>query len=239
THLQLHKLFLCRDPQSMFRNMFDDAGRKNADVNGIETSESGEGDLEHIPMDDSAEEFRAMCWALYALPTETQVQNLPGANIQRLVHVANMSHKYTLASFEDWALNIIWIHCQPGMDYLNTCSVGMLRRIFEAATKGGRTDLRDLVEQRWLPRLKTGELELRDALDFGEMHGRREFSRDGLFSTGVGYAPVLSVDQGVSRDGLFEDWPHARAAVSSAHGLLLHLNVLDGVEPFRTSAGRL
>jgi hypothetical protein len=71
-------------------------------------------------------------------PTETQLQSKPGADIARLVAVAKMSHKYSLTSFETWALDIIWTHCQPGpgMDYLKGCSQDMLYRIFEVAEAG-------------------------------------------------------------------------------------------------------
>lgn len=53
---QLHKVILCRDPESMFRDMFSmpqDPQAKN---------------LDPIPLlDDSAEQIRALCWAVYAL----------------------------------------------------------------------------------------------------------------------------------------------------------------------------
>ncbi|KAJ7274066.1 hypothetical protein C8J57DRAFT_251018 [Mycena rebaudengoi] len=159
---KLHKLILYRDPGSMFRDMF------NIPQGNIR-------DAEPIPLQDTAEEFRALCWVIYALPDETQSQNAREVDIPRLVSVAKMSHKYTLPSFESWALDIIWIHCQPGMDYLDSCSQDMLEVIFEAAFAGGHSDLRRLVERKWLSRLKSGELKLRHALDFGEQHERRWF----------------------------------------------------------------
>jgi hypothetical protein len=109
-------------------------------------------------------------------PTEIQLQNDPGANIERLLAVANMSHKYSVASFETWALSIIWIHCQSARDYLNDCGQNMLDGIYGAAAAGGRRDLCSLVEQKWLPRLKQGgDLQLRHALDFGDAHDMRTF----------------------------------------------------------------
>jgi len=163
---KLHKWALCRDPDSMFRDMFS-----------IPQGPEAKGDLDPILLsDDTAEEFRSLCWAVYALPTEIQMQTEHGmADLTRLVAVAKMSHKYGLPSFETWALQIIWIHCQPGMDYLDDCPQDMLCRIFEAAEKGGRQDLCSFVEERWLRRLKSGHAGLREALDFGAMHNRRDF----------------------------------------------------------------
>lgn len=54
---QLHKWALCRDPDSMFRDMFS-----------IPQGPEAKGDLDPILLsDDTAEEFRSLCWAVYAL----------------------------------------------------------------------------------------------------------------------------------------------------------------------------
>ncbi|KAJ7133539.1 hypothetical protein C8R44DRAFT_849591 [Mycena epipterygia] len=184
---KLHKLFLSRDPESMFRGMFSIPQGPEADV------------LEPIRLDeDSADDFRALCWAVYALPTEIQLQNNRGADIARLVSVANMSHKYSLPAFESWALDIIWIHCQQGMDYLDGCPQESLYRIFEAAQTGGRQDLCYLVEERWLPRLKTGELQLRHALDFGEKHDRQAFLGDAYYQQALdlkSFVPIVGTSE--------------------------------------------
>ncbi|KAJ7133538.1 hypothetical protein C8R44DRAFT_730672 [Mycena epipterygia] len=178
---KLHKWALCRDPDSMFRDMFNIPQGPQSVLDGIPECS------------DSADDFRALCWAVYALPAEILLQNEREADITRLAAVANMCHKYILPSFESWALDIVWSHCQPridylddrpchpGIDYLSDCPPDMLCRIFEAAQAGGRPDLCTLVEERWLPRLKTGELQLRQALDFGEKHGRRKFLGDAYY----------------------------------------------------------
>ncbi|KAF8215057.1 hypothetical protein K438DRAFT_1955053 [Mycena galopus ATCC 62051] len=171
---KLHKIILSRDPESVFRSMF-------SLPQGIVGSATQGNELEPIPCGDTADEFRALCWALYALPTEIQAQNDPKADIDRLVVVANMGHKYSSSSFEAWALSIVWIHCQSERDYLNGCPQNMLDGVYEAAAAGGRDDLCRLVEQKWLPRLKRGELRLRHALDFGETHDMRTFLVDAYY----------------------------------------------------------
>ncbi|KAJ7903880.1 hypothetical protein B0H13DRAFT_1882079 [Mycena leptocephala] len=147
---KVHRWALSRDPESMFRNMFAVPQVPHADSEPIQTS------------GDSPHDFRALLWALYVLPDEIQLQNKHGADIASLVIVANMAHKYSLVTFEAWALGIIWLHCEPGRDYLDGCPQEMLDRVFEAAESGGRQDLCGLVEER-------------HALDFGQKHGRREF----------------------------------------------------------------
>jgi hypothetical protein len=124
-----------------------------------------------------------------------------------------MSHKYTLTSFEKWALDIIWIHCQPGMDYLDDCPQDMLSRIFEVAKAGDRQDLCNLVEKRWLLRLKTGELQLRQALDFGEKHNMRAFLGDAYYQQVQGmksFVPLLDASQATdfSRSNLTHEQLH-------------------------------
>jgi hypothetical protein len=54
----VHKWVLCRDPDSMFRDLFSIPQGPQAKDHESET----------IPLfDDSAKEFCALCWAVYAL----------------------------------------------------------------------------------------------------------------------------------------------------------------------------
>ncbi|KAJ7160124.1 hypothetical protein C8R46DRAFT_363381, partial [Mycena filopes] len=162
---KLHKLILSRDSESMFPSMFS-LPQSAADLNAMDP----------ITVEDSAKDFRALCWALYALPPEIQAQNEAGADIGRLVAVANLSNKYVLPSFESWALNMVLIHSRPaGRDYLQECPQNMLDAIYDAAVGGARRDLSGLVEEKWLARLKCGKLELKYALDFGETRGMMKF----------------------------------------------------------------
>ncbi|KAJ7160181.1 hypothetical protein C8R46DRAFT_1223674 [Mycena filopes] len=102
TLFKLHKWSLCKDPESMFSGMFS--------LPQVGLAQQ----MEPIPLcGDTARDFRALCWALYALPCEFQDQNGCCTDISRLVAVANMSHKYTLPTFERFALNMIWNHISP------------------------------------------------------------------------------------------------------------------------------
>ncbi|KAJ7740237.1 hypothetical protein DFH07DRAFT_926664 [Mycena maculata] len=162
---KLHRLFLCRDPESMFRGMF------SIPQNGMAQAP----DLEPIPLpDDTADEFRAFCWAIYALPGEIYLQSTHKGDIARLVNVAKMGHKYTLPMFESWALEML---VTQGPIYLRTCAPNMLSRIMSLAALCENGQLFALVETFWLSRVRGG-LPCTEALSAGEMHGRRRFLAD-------------------------------------------------------------
>ncbi|THH30049.1 hypothetical protein EUX98_g4138 [Antrodiella citrinella] len=69
-----------------------------------------EGEIDDNPIrlqGDTAEEFRALLWALYALPHEFMLATGPDANCVQLVHLARISHKYQFRSIETWALGVL------------------------------------------------------------------------------------------------------------------------------------
>ncbi|KAJ6585497.1 hypothetical protein B0H19DRAFT_422176 [Mycena capillaripes] len=165
---KLHKLFLSRDPESMFRGMFSMPQGKLMDLDLITLS------------GDSADEFRALCWAVYALPDEILVQSTPKADIPKLLKVAKMCDKYTLPIFETWALNMILNQCElmEGPSFLNVCTEDLLLDLMTLGLLSNHGRLLDLVESTWLSRLRTGELPYASALAAGERHGRTRFLAD-------------------------------------------------------------
>ncbi|KDR83100.1 hypothetical protein GALMADRAFT_56967 [Galerina marginata CBS 339.88] len=57
---------------------------------------------------DTPDEFRHFLWALYASPPVAS----PATNLERLIHIIRISHKYAFCSLETWALDTI-------QDYIN------------------------------------------------------------------------------------------------------------------------
>ncbi|KAJ7740242.1 hypothetical protein DFH07DRAFT_69558 [Mycena maculata] len=163
---KLHRWILCRDPDSMFRDMF--SVPQGPQVMG----------LDPISISDTRAEFRALCWVLYALPNEIHLQTTREADVQRLVHVAKMSHKYNLPLFETWALKMILLQCEPPLDHLATCTQDVLGQMMALATLCDHPVLLCLVESAWISRLSTGELRCSDALVAGEKHATRKFQGD-------------------------------------------------------------
>ncbi|KAJ6583916.1 hypothetical protein DFH09DRAFT_263851 [Mycena vulgaris] len=163
---KLHKSILSRDPESMFRGMFSIPQGRDA----IQSADP-------ILTGDSAEEFRALCWVVYALPNEILLQNTPNADIPRLVGAAKMCHKYNLSAFESWALDMIRTQCASNMDYLSKCSTEMLSHLMALALRSGDITLLAIVEGNWMARIEDG-LPCNSALAAGEEHGRRRFLAD-------------------------------------------------------------
>ncbi|KAF7314799.1 hypothetical protein MKEN_00954300 [Mycena kentingensis (nom. inval.)] len=164
---KLHKLLLCRDPKSMFRNLFNDA----------------KGDAsEMIPLSDSAEDIRALCWLLYMLPGD--VYNLaksPGkVDVLRHLRILDMTHKYILPHYESLAWTMLNATPNALSDFLVKCSEDQLEYALALGCRHTSPDatlreLLGLVEQQWITRIinASPETSLRRALDIGERYGRR------------------------------------------------------------------
>ncbi|KAJ7160182.1 hypothetical protein C8R46DRAFT_1107273 [Mycena filopes] len=196
TLFKVHKWALCRDPDSMFRGMFSiPQGPQGASMG-----------LNPIPMpNDSANEFRALCWAVYALPDELHRQTTSATDVRRLINLVKMSHKYTLPAFESWALEVIRVQCKPPLNHLATCAQEVFFELIAVGSLCGYTELMDVAEAAWIPRLYLGHplghpgpqagpqvvavqpsqtysppvlLRPRDALTAGQRYSRRKFQAD-------------------------------------------------------------
>ncbi|KAJ7490542.1 hypothetical protein FB451DRAFT_621530 [Mycena latifolia] len=163
---KLHKSFLSRGPESMFRDMF-------SIPQGSSTTQSVE--LAPIRLTgDSKEEFRALCWVIYALPNEIYLQSTSKADVERLAKAVKMFHKYSLPAFETWGLEMIRKQCGPELDYLINCSPPMLYTLMALALQSSDSQLLSIVEEKWMARIRLG-LPCNTALTAGERHGRRQF----------------------------------------------------------------
>ncbi|KAJ7740226.1 hypothetical protein DFH07DRAFT_965414 [Mycena maculata] len=159
---KLHKWALRRDPNSAFHDMIS-----------IPQAKASESDL--IPADDNKDEFRALCWVLYATPDETHLQTTREGDVQKLLNVAKMCHKYNLLLFETWALKVLVIQFEPPLDHLATCTHDELDRIMALACLCDYAELLRLVDAAWLSRLEAKQLRWGDALAAGEKYNRRKF----------------------------------------------------------------
>ncbi|KAJ3562922.1 hypothetical protein NP233_g9272 [Leucocoprinus birnbaumii] len=57
---------------------------------------------------DTVEEFRALCWAIYAQPTEIVAQlDHETANVPRMILVLAMAHKYELGNMQEWVFDAL------------------------------------------------------------------------------------------------------------------------------------
>ncbi|KAJ7069365.1 hypothetical protein C8F01DRAFT_1112429 [Mycena amicta] len=159
---KLHKFNLRRHPESMFCNLFKDANGEKSET---------------IPLDDSAEDFRALCWVMYALPGEMYlVLTAPGSvNVRQYLRILDVAHKYILPHYESWAWTMARIVPTALPSYLDNCSEDDLEYIIAMALRCNLSapELLDLVEVAWIARIKQGKVSYQRALTVGEIHGRR------------------------------------------------------------------
>ncbi|KIM40976.1 hypothetical protein M413DRAFT_28079 [Hebeloma cylindrosporum] len=64
-----------------------------------------------LKLPDKAEEFRALCWGVYAGPIETQNQNNTASfKFRTVLDLLSISHKYQFDSCEQWAVHMLLEH---------------------------------------------------------------------------------------------------------------------------------
>ncbi|KAJ7629391.1 hypothetical protein DFH06DRAFT_1225572 [Mycena polygramma] len=109
---------------------------------------------------DTAEQFRALCWALYALPDEITKQSDNGSAMEKLIRVAVISHKYQLAAFQSWSMGSIRRQCkstQWGLQhnkYLNSCPPALFPALFHLSVLYGDEGLTNRIINAWVQRLQ-------------------------------------------------------------------------------------
>ncbi|KAF7987052.1 hypothetical protein HWV62_187 [Athelia sp. TMB] len=107
TLFKVHRSTLTKD-KSTFDSMFSldlDLRAHTTSSTGASIGPEGESDDNPIRLQgDTADEFRALLWALYALPHELMVALTPQANMLQLFHLSRITHKYQFRSIETWAL---------------------------------------------------------------------------------------------------------------------------------------
>ncbi|KAF7298644.1 hypothetical protein MIND_00811500 [Mycena indigotica] len=162
---KVHKYGFQKDPDSAFANMFKDA---QGDVSAP------------IPLSDSSEDFRLLCWVLYApLSKIFRLATQPNDNIdvKKYLRILDIAHKYTLVDVETWAWSMAQLNPSAMPSHLDSCSEGDLVELFGLAMRCSTSarEFVQLVETAWLGRVKRDELRCSRALTVGEYYGRREF----------------------------------------------------------------
>lgn len=170
TLFKVHRFLLSRD-SSAFADMFKDAVAPR--VSGRDATDEGP-----LLLADSCEELSALCWALYALPTEVILQEDDSTiNIPRLANLAIIANKYHFVSYERWSIAAL-VKCaqRQSFRFLEASTVTLLRQVLTAAILCNEPALQEQVESAWISRLQWDEtMSTADALAFGERHGLRRF----------------------------------------------------------------
>lgn len=106
---------------------------------------------------DSAEEFRALLWALYALPHELMVALTPNANPLQLFHLSRITHKYQFRSIETWALNALTACYTRSLSSSFDSQNPNLAQLTELAALCEQKELLDACINRWKRLLGEGK----------------------------------------------------------------------------------
>ncbi|KAF8651959.1 hypothetical protein AX16_004602 [Volvariella volvacea WC 439] len=166
---KVHRHRLTRD-SSIFKTMFN----LPLPVDGPK-----QGTMENpIILQDDPEEFRALCWILYALPLEICSQcDVKQANITRLVSLARICRKYQFGSIEQWTLGLLTTHINPQSpcQFLDDCPAGMLTKMLELSALSDLKKLEEWIIEKWLERIRKGQLDIPHALTVAERLNLRNF----------------------------------------------------------------
>ncbi|KAH9889764.1 hypothetical protein C8Q73DRAFT_653099 [Cubamyces lactineus] len=106
TLFKVHRSVLTKD-KSAFETMFQLSGETDSARSDSSMSAAQEGECDENPIrlhGDTADEFRALLWALYALPHELTLAMSSEADCTQLVNLVRITHKYQFRSIMNWAL---------------------------------------------------------------------------------------------------------------------------------------
>ncbi|KAF5360933.1 hypothetical protein D9756_005076 [Leucocoprinus leucothites] len=132
----------------------------------------GESDEDPIVCYDEIEDFRALCWTLYASPQEILAQeDWETVDAAKLIAVVGISHKYEFTLLKDWALDVLEGHSaiNPTGCISKIFNWDRVGRLLILAKRCKRKKLAVRLEADWLGRISEKQgAALRAALDTAE-----------------------------------------------------------------------
>ncbi|KAF5360693.1 hypothetical protein D9756_005119 [Leucocoprinus leucothites] len=161
---------------------------------------------------DTADDFRSLCWVLYARPSDIEVQqDSETADLARLARLAAISHKYEIEPFCDWSWkksDDISTHVPGKLISRLGGSWKEIERLLNLSVQLQKVPLADRIEEEWLHEVQHTDVirsrqALEAALDAAErspahrrFHGRAYHAY--IKSTGAHHAlaPIMSGDPG-------------------------------------------
>ncbi|KAI0763568.1 hypothetical protein BD413DRAFT_616225 [Trametes elegans] len=117
TLFKIHRSVLTKDT-SAFETMFQLSGETDSARSDSSMTAAQEGESDDNPIrlqGDTADDFRALLWALYALPHELTVAMSGEADCTQLANLVRITHKYQFRSIMNWALSAMHhYYSRPG-----------------------------------------------------------------------------------------------------------------------------
>ncbi|KAJ3730583.1 hypothetical protein C8R42DRAFT_558506, partial [Lentinula raphanica] len=111
---------------------------------------------------DTAADFRSLLWALYALPADVFAMPSTQPQLNRLIGIARIAHKYAFRTTESWALSVLTMCvCQapdtPSAGRSIVSSTELLIQLTEVAVLCAHDELHEAVEPIWADLLFAGQ----------------------------------------------------------------------------------
>lgn len=194
TLFRVHRCYLIREP-SVFADMF-------RMPQPLETLD-GRSDENAIYLSDTAAQFRDLLWALYAPPSQLSLysKNCDPLPLERLLNVVELSLKYCVTSYEEWAIERIDQLVQRPSSILREASPVICARILNVAILSRRQALSQLVERQIISRiLWTGQVDLVAIQCVAEHHGLRRLRGVVYYKTLINLAGRPAREGGVHGD---------------------------------------
>lgn len=219
TLFRVHRSTLTKD-KSAFETMFQLSSETDSSRSESSVTLAVEGESDDNPIrlqGDSADEFRALLWSLYALPHELLIAMTPEADPMQLVALARITNKYQFRSLETWALSALNIYySRPGaFDDVPTThppavslphtgsatppSQPSLVQITELAALCERPDLLDAAVTRWKRLIGEGR-DLALAIRVGEQFQLRTMLGLAYHAMMLRGKPVWDADAHLTRE---------------------------------------
>ncbi|OBZ71214.1 hypothetical protein A0H81_08701 [Grifola frondosa] len=187
TLFKVHRSVLTKD-KSAFETMFQLSSETDSSRSDSSMTVAPEGESDDNPIrlqGDTADEFRALLWALYALPHELMIATSPDANCMQLVHLVRITHKYQFRSIMTWALGALHVYygrpgafdtlppsTAPTLPHSTVPEYPTLVQITELAALCERPDLLETALTRWKRLIGEGK-DLALAITIGERFNLR------------------------------------------------------------------
>ncbi|KAF9465334.1 hypothetical protein BDZ94DRAFT_1214844 [Collybia nuda] len=167
TLFKIHRFILARDG-STFEGMFA--------LPPGNCPTQGSSDDNPVVLHDEPDDFRAMCWALYALPMDISTPQLSTeSDVSKFLGISRLANKYHFASFEKWSTSALSQKCTAeATSFLLSCSRDMFVQIFDVAVLCRLSRLTATIANICIRRTKIGDLGIGQALLLGEKHGLRD-----------------------------------------------------------------
>ncbi|KAF5315189.1 hypothetical protein D9619_006937 [Psilocybe cf. subviscida] len=164
TLFRVHKCYLMREPCA-FGDLFSLPSVPGGFV-------EGHTDDTPVSLSDSAEEFRDLLWALYALPTQLiSMDDSDTSSVRRLFNIAKMANKYCMASYESWALDKILTLVHAPMGFLRTAPPELCAHALEVAVLCNHREIIEIICHRLVSRMLWSDVDCRPILAIAEKRG--------------------------------------------------------------------